>query len=228
MTDHPSQRDNSVYHMAIVVDDVNPGCTAPVLEGTIMLLKRGFIPGVLLIAMPLMAMAATPPGWKITQPHPDNPSKTATLAGTAQFGNYQSPATLTVTCRPDAGMPTATLRVEKTVASRFPVSDFEGPGGIGEKARLVQIHIARQNLTRSYNSTGSRQENDSFEWTFEPQKSEFNRWLKATDKTMTVNVVKPAKQGTTLQARFLLPADNKQLADLISPCLTAKTRTKQQ
>lgn len=169
--------------------------------------------------VPLLAVATPAPGWQVVKPYQDNLTKTAVLAGTAQYDGVKGPATLTVVCRPDAGKPYATLQIDKTVADRFPVRSFEGPPGIGRNARLLGVELEKEALRRSFYSNGAYQENNVFEWTFNPQKAEFMRWIKATGKTMKVYVVKPAKKEIQLQATFQLPASNQPLSDVAMPCL---------
>lgn len=171
------------------------------------------------ITMMTSGAGAAAAEWKVAQPYPDNPSKTATLAGTGKFNDAQGQATFTVTCRPDAGMPVARLQISKMLAEVFPVAKFEGPGGIGENARLLQVKLDKENLTRSYFSTASYQEDDAFEWTFNPQKAELERWVNAAGKTMTLHVWQPASKTTHMQVKFQLPASSQPLQELITPCL---------
>lgn len=170
-----------------------------------------------LVVMPLMAVAA--PGWQVAQPYQDNPLKTAVLSGRAEYDGVQAVATLTVVCRPDAGRPSARLSIDQVLAERFPVDHFEGPGGVGEKARLVEVGLAGRALIRSYYSSGSYQKNAIFEWTFTPQSADFQRWMTAKGATMSVRVTSSIRRSSRLLAQFQLPDDSQPLRDVIAPCL---------
>ena len=180
---------------------------------------KPFLSAVCIALLPLLAVAAPASGWQVTQPYQGNPLKTAMLTGTAQYLGRQGRATLTVVCRPDAGRPSAQLGIDEKLAGSFPVDPFEGPGGIGEKKRLVRVTLGGDAKPRSFTSTASRQEQIAFEWTFNPPKAEFQRWIKSAGKTITVAVAEPDGKGRQLQATFQLPAVSQPFSEMVMPCL---------
>ncbi len=166
------------------------------------------------------ALTAELPAWQISSPYPGNPLKRATLEGTATFDGAQGRAWLVFSCRADAGAPTVALWIDKATAERFPVDDFEGPGGLGENVRLVRVRVDNTGMSRAFFSSGSRQEKGAFEWSFGPGRDQPARWLKAAGKTLRVQVRNPARTPGVLEAVFILPTRDQPLRDVVMPCLS--------
>ena len=133
------------------------------------------------------------------------------------MNNVAGTAQLTLLCRP--GEPVSgTLRISAPLAGRFRVAEFEGPGGIGERARPLGFRLAGGTV-RSFYSSGSFQQGGTFEWAFTPLKAEVRRWLKAPGKGIEASVVNPAASTSSLMVGFRLPADNAALREVVTPCL---------
>ncbi|SBW11183.1 conserved exported hypothetical protein [uncultured delta proteobacterium] len=166
----------------------------------------------------LTAPAKTPPVWTMDKPYTNSPLQRATLTGTATFNEVQGQAWLIVSCRPDAGKPEVTLRVDKALAESFPVGKYEGPGGVGEKMRLLRVAMDQGESASTYLASGTRQENNTFQWTFTPPQAEMERWINAPGTLVTLYIRQEDAGAPRLEASFVLPASNADLAALVRPC----------
>lgn len=168
-----------------------------------------------------IALAAEPRAWEISGPYQSNPLKRATLAGSAMVGGAVGHAWLVVSCRPGAGL-WAALRVDGVLAGRFPVDDFEGPGGVGESSRLLKVAMGNNGLERSFFSSGTRQENDIFEWSFALPPSETRCWLDEAGRGLRIFVQRPGAADEPLEAVFILPEQAQPLRELVMPCMPCR------
>ncbi len=175
--------------------------------------------GLLCVLFLPTALAAEPRAWEISVPYQNNPLKRAALAGTAAFAGTEGRAWLVVSCRPEAGGPRAALRIDGVLAGRFPVDGFEGPGGAGEKKRLLKVAMENNGLDRSFFSVGTRQENDIFEWSFALPPSEIRCWLNEVGQRLRISVQAPEAGDERLEAVFTLPEQVQPLRELVTPCM---------
>ena len=168
--------------------------------------------------LPAAALAQGNPEWNITTPYQGNPLTLATLAGTAQFNNTTGQAWLIVACRPGAGKPEVTLRIDKTLAESFPVDKYEGPGGLGEKMRALRVAMDKGENADTYLAGGARQENGAFQWTFSLPQPGMERWISAPGTMVTVYIRQAGQMDPRLEATFTLPDSNLDLLDVVTPC----------
>lgn len=157
--------------------------------------------------------------WTIAKPWPDNPLKTATLQGSGLTDHSTGNAWLNLSCRGDAPEAAATLKVDATLAAAFPTARFEGPGAAGEKSRQLSARLGGEKPQRGWYSTGSVQENSTFEWAFQPQKAELKHWLGAPMEKLTFYIKTPGKAAQQLVISFTLPESMQNARQAMTACL---------
>jgi hypothetical protein len=173
----------------------------------------------LVVLLPMASVQAQTQSWKTEQPYQDNPLRRATLNGSGKTQGANGNVSLTLACRGDSPPAFVVLRVDEDLSKVFPTDLFEGPGAIGEKAKLISVKLGDRALQHVGYSSGAFQENSAFEWTFQPQKTELKRWLNAPSSALTVYVKTPGKTPRQLTASFILPQDAQGARETLAPCL---------
>ncbi len=143
-----------------------------------------------------------------------SPLKKATLDGIATFGSATAQAWLITAYRPDAGDPTASLRIAKSLAENFPVSAFEGPPGVGGTERLLQVALQDENAGEPQHASGSFQEGLAFKWTFDCPRLKPNAGWRRRPGNENLRAG-PGEQIPPLEAVFRLPEDSRPLRGML-------------
>jgi hypothetical protein len=171
------------------------------------------------LALAFLALSATG-SWTVETPYPGNPLKEAVLAGSVSLGNRTGKAELQLDCRPDAGAARLNLRVS-TAGIPFEFSPFEGPGGFGERHKLLKLAIGSA-FAVIHTFSGYYVEAASFVFSFALSRSETDQLTsKAVGGKLVTLTVQPAKgNGQSLSSMFRLPVDSDPARDVARPCMT--------
>jgi hypothetical protein len=156
--------------------------------------------------------------WTVRQPYADNPLQQALLAGHMQFANDKRDAELQLECRkPEAARINVLF---PSVGLAFDLDPFEGPPGIGQKEKLMEITVD-QSPPKNYNFSGYYAESDRFAFSLALPAADMTRLVSnATTKEPLRIRISPANgKGSPLEFSFRLPSDNGPARAMVDPCL---------
>lgn len=164
------------------------------------------------------SLQANEPAWIVRTPQPNNPLKQAALPGKVRVGEQDAKAELQIDCRPDAGGARLNLQIH-TAQLPFDFVPFEGPGGLGEKRKLVRLMIGSQ-PAQAHHASGYHVEKDEFVFSFALSSQEAKRLISGSAARQAASItVQPPKRGNSLSGLFRLPVANEQANSAIAPCI---------
>jgi hypothetical protein len=167
------------------------------------------------------AESAKSDSWAVRVPYPDNPLKEAVLTSTLHFDNREGRAELRIQCRPGTGRAWLNMLVP-TAASNFDFSRFEGPGGLGERHKLLTLKVGTT-FEQMHRFSGYYVEGNAFVFSFALSPFEASRLTSksAERQLVTVTILPPKRNRMPLKTVFRIPDESEPAREAVRPCLGA-------
>jgi hypothetical protein len=161
--------------------------------------------------------------WTISQPYPNNPLRQATVVGSVSVAGASREAELQIECRAPE-LPRMNLRFRST-SLQFDLDPFEGPPGIGQKRKLLQIELDGDPPRKAFFS-GFYVESDIFVIGVAPQRSGMSRLVStaAAAKSLHIQLSPADGKGDPLLFTFTLPKAAAPVEDVARPCFLSKAK----
>jgi hypothetical protein len=168
---------------------------------------------------PVAAWAeARPDAWMVRQPYPNNKLQQASLSGKARHANLQREAQVQLECRKPG--PARINLMLRSLGLTFKIDPFEGPPGIGQKEKLMEVTLdhSRPEL---YNFSGYYVESDQFVFSLQPTAAQMRELVakSASNEPLLVRVSPADGKGSPLEFVFTVPADNAPAKAAMESCL---------
>jgi len=162
-----------------------------------------------------------PDEWTITQPYPNNPLRQATITGSVSVAGTSREAELQIECR--SPEPPRINLLFRSPSLQFDLDPFEGPPGIGQKRKLLQIQLDAD-PPAAYFFSGFYIESDVFVFATAPLRARMSQIVSAAAAGKPIRIqVSPADgKGDPLVFIFTLPSASAPVRDIARPCLNSK------
>lgn len=164
--------------------------------------------------------------WAIHQPYPNNPLRQATIAGSLTAAGEQRPAELQIECRaPELARLNLLFRAP---GMKFKLDPFEGPPGIGQKRKLLQVRLDHD-PPRAYFFNGFYVESDTFVFAVALPRPDLRSIVssEASTKPVSIQILPAEGQGEPLVFTFTLPAASVPAQDVARPCMEGKAKERE-
>lgn len=192
------------------------------------LLRAACVVALLLSSSALLSQEAPkqPPradAWTISQPYPSNPLRQAIAAGSVSVAGASREAELQIECRaPELARVNLVFR---SPSLQFDLDPFEGPPGIGQKRKLLQMQVGADPRV-SYFFSGFYVESDVFVLAIAPPRTRTSEIVSVASagKPMRIQVSPADGKGDPLVFAFTLPAMSDPALDVAKPCLVSKVK----
>ena len=189
------------------------------------------VPALLLSSSPLQSQEAPKPApranaWTISQPYPNNPLRQATVVGSVSAAGASREAELQIECRaPELARINLLFR---PTSLQFDLDPFEGPPGMGQKRKLLQMQPDADPPV-SYFFSGFYIESDVFVLAIAPPRERTSEIVSVASagKPIRIQVWPADDKGDPLVFIFTLPATSAPAQDVAKPCLVLKTKAPQ-
>jgi hypothetical protein len=159
--------------------------------------------------------------WTISQPYPNNPLRQATVLGSVSVAGASREAELQIECRAPE-LPRVNLLFRST-SLQFDLDPFEGPPGIGQKRKLLQIQLDAHPRA-SYFFSGFYVESNIFVLAIAPPRAKTSEIVSVASagKSIRIQVLPADGKGDPLVFNFTLPAASAPALEVAKPCLASK------
>ena len=156
--------------------------------------------------------------WMVRQPLPNNKLQQASLLGKVRHADIQREAEVQLECRKPG--PARMNLIFRSLGLAFKLDPFEGPPGVGQKQKLMEITVDHSR-PQAHNFSGYYIEADQFVFSLETTAAEMRQLVSksASSEPLLVRVSPADGKGSPLEFLFTLPADNTTAKTTVEPCL---------